>query len=242
MEANKFIPALVIGLALILSATIFGGFYYSAQSANTNDILSVTGSAKTQVTSDQAKLVVALSRTAPVSELATANQKLASDLASVLDLLKKEGVEDSSIVKTPVSMNQRYDYKEDPNTELRYDVVRSVTVQSNDVNKLTAISEKIPDLTKDGATISVQSLEYYYSKLPDLRVELLSAAVEDAKARADKIASGTGRNVGNVQSASIGVVQVLQPNSIEVSDYGSYDTSSIEKEVMVTVRAAFRLR
>ncbi|MFH0834686.1 MAG: SIMPL domain-containing protein, partial [Patescibacteria group bacterium] len=223
-------------------ATIFGGFYYSAQSVNNTDILSVTGSAKTRVTSDQAKLAVSLSRTAPVSELSEANTKLANDLVSILDLLKKEGIEDSAIVKTPVATNQRYDYKEDPNAETRYDVSRLVTVQSNDVAKLTAISEKIPGLARDGANISIQSLEYYYSKLPDLRVELLSAATEDAKARAEKIAAGTGRGVGNVQSASIGVVQVLQPNSIEVSDYGSYDTSSIEKDVMVTVRAAFRLR
>ncbi len=40
----------------------------------------------------------------------------------------------------------------------------------------------------------------------------------------------------------MGVVQVLPPSSTEVSDYGAYDTSSIEKEVMVTVKASFRLR
>jgi hypothetical protein len=48
--------------------------------------------------------------------------------------------------------------------------------------------------------------------------------------------------VGSIRSASMGVVQVLSPQSIEISDYGSYDTSSVEKEVMVTVKAAFSLR
>ena len=70
----------------------------------------------------------------------------------------------------------------------------------------------------------------------------MSDAIKDAKSRAEKIAEGTGRKVGSVQEASSGVVQVLTPNSIEVSDYGSYDTSSIEKEVMVTVKASFRLK
>jgi len=37
-------------------------------------------------------------------------------------------------------------------------------------------------------------------------------------------------------------VQVLSPNSIEVSDYGSYDTQTIQKEVMVTARAVFLLK
>jgi hypothetical protein len=90
--------------------------------------------------------------------------------------------------------------------------------------------------------ISIDFLQYYYSKLPDLRVSLLSDAVKDAKSRAEKIAEGTGRAVGSIQSASSGVVQVLPVNSVEVSDYGSYDTSSIEKDVMVTVKASFRLR
>jgi len=40
----------------------------------------------------------------------------------------------------------------------------------------------------------------------------------------------------------MGVVQVMPVNSVEISDYGTYDTGSIEKEVMVTVKALFILR
>ena len=56
------------------------------------------------------------------------------------------------------------------------------------------------------------------------------------------IASSTGQTVGKLKSASSGVVQVMQPNSTDVSDYGSYDTSTIEKEVSVTARAVFFVR
>jgi hypothetical protein len=37
-------------------------------------------------------------------------------------------------------------------------------------------------------------------------------------------------------------VQVLKVNSTDVSDYGAYDTSTIEKEVMVTITAVFNLK
>jgi hypothetical protein len=137
-------------------------------------------------------------------------------------------------------MNQVYD--QNNTSQIRYQLNQTVTLQLNDVNKITDISKKIPDLAAQGAIVSIQSLEYYYSKLPDLRVSLLTQAVQDAKARAEKIAEGTGRRVGSVQTASSGVVQVLTPNSVDVSDYGSYDTSSIQKDVMVTVKAAFRLQ
>ena len=119
---------------------------------------------------------------------------------------------------------------------------QSFTIQSDDVEQITAISKQIPELASQGVIVSIQALEYYYSKLPDLRVSLLTDAIKDAKARAEKIAEGTGRNVGAVQAASSGVVQVLSPNSVDISDYGNYDTTSIEKEIMVTVKASFRLK
>ncbi|MDD3067110.1 MAG: SIMPL domain-containing protein [Candidatus Gracilibacteria bacterium] len=241
MQDSKFIPAIVIALALIISATVFGSFYYSAQSVTTTDTLSVTGSTKVKVTSDKAKLVISLSRIALASTLATGYGEIAADLTATRDLLTKEKVDAATITENPVVVNRMYDYQNNGG-ELKYELTQSVILQADDVNQITAISKKIPSLAASGAIVSVQSLEYYYSKLPDLRVSLLTAAVKDAASRAAKIAEGTGRKIGNVQSASSGVVQVLPPNSIEVSDYGSYDTSSIEKEVMVTVKASFRLQ
>jgi hypothetical protein len=81
MTESKFSPALITGLALVIAALIFGWFYYSAQSvANNKDSLSVTGSAKVQVTSDQAKLVIALTRIVASSDLASGYSGVAHDL------------------------------------------------------------------------------------------------------------------------------------------------------------------
>ncbi len=233
---------LPLALALIVSAVILGAFYYQAQSVNRKDILSVTGSTKTAVTSDQAKLSVSIARQVPLSQLASGYTAVARDLALTKALLTREGIPASGVFESPVSMNQFYDGTNTPGAETKYELRQTVTVQSNDVKRLTDISKKIPSLTSEGALVSIQSLEYYYSKLADLRVSLLSDAIKDAKARAAKIAEGTGREIGAVQSASNGVVQLLQPNSVEISDYGSYDTSSIEKEVMVTLKASFYLK
>ena len=56
------------------------------------------------------------------------------------------------------------------------------------------------------------------------------------------MAEATGKSVGSLKSAASGVVQVLPANSLEVSDYGTYDTSKVNKNVMVTVKASFNLR
>jgi hypothetical protein len=241
MPEGKISSAIVTGIALVVAAAVFGSFYYYAQSSANKDALAVTGSAKTQVASDQAKLVIALSRTAPGDALAAGYTGMAHDLSLAEDLLKNDGIAASDIVEGPVSMNADY-YDQNNPSALRYELGQTLTLQSDDVNKVTEISKQVPSLAAQGVVASVSSLEYYYSKLPDLRISLLTQAVEDAKARAEKIAQGTGRSVGSVENASIGVVQVMAPNSVDVSDYGSYDTSSIEKDVMVTVKASFRLK
>jgi hypothetical protein len=239
MNESKFSSAIIVGIALVVSALAFGIFYYSGQMVSSKDALSVTGSAKTRVTSDQAKLVLALTRTVTRQTLSSGYEVIAKDVSATRVFLKQAGIPDETITESTVSMNQMYKPNGDMN---EFELRQIVTVQSDDVQKITDISKTISSLTSQGVFLSIQSLEYYYSKLPDLRVSLLSDAIKDAKARAEKIAQGTGREVGSVQVASSGVVQVLTPNSVEVSDYGAYDTSSIEKDIMVTVKASFRLR
>ena len=233
------LPTIIISCAFVIASIIFGSFYYSAQRVS-RDTLSVTGSSKLSVVADQAKLILVISHTAPTSDMSSGYADVAKDLALTHALLTKEGIAEESILESTVSTNQIYDQKTSVNA--RYDFRQTLTVQSNDVNKLTDISKKIPSLSSQGAFVSIQSLEYYYSKLPDLRVSLLEDAVKDAKARAEKIAKGTGRSIGVVTTASSGVVQVLAPNSIDISDYGTYDTTSIQKDVMITVKATFELK
>ena len=104
-----------------------------------------------------------------------------------------------------------------------------------EVDKVLSVAEKIYSLVPEGVNITASNLEFYYSKLPELRVSLLNDAMIDAKQRATMIAKSTGRRVGKVKSAKMGVVQVMAPNTIQISDYGTYNTESREKEVMITV-------
>lgn len=233
---------LIIGGSLVASFFIFGLFYYNGQSVANSDVLSVTGSTKTHVTSDQAKLVISVSRIVPAGALSSGYASVARDISLSRELLRRENVDEKSIAESPVSTNTIYDYNGSYGGETRYELRQTLTVQSQDIAQVTAVSKKIPSLANQGALAAIQSLEYYYSKLPELRVSLLGDAVKDAQARARKIAEGTGKSVGSIRSAASGVVQVLPVNSIEVSDYGAYDTSSIEKDVMVTVKASFSLR
>lgn len=122
-----------------------------------------------------------------------------------------------------------------------YNVSRQITVHSTDIEKMSTLANTIAPLTGDGYQVTSQSLELTYSKLDEVRVRLLAAAVQDAKARAESIVKDSGEKVGSLRHAASGVVQVLPQGGIDVSDYGSYDTQSKNKDIMVTVRATFGL-
>jgi hypothetical protein len=235
---NKIIyTGIILGLSFIIGISINAGLNYKAKQLD--NTLSVTGSAKQQITSDTVKWRSSFSRTVNPSELNTGYSQMRTDEELVLSFLKGNGIEEKDITISPVSMSQNYRY--DQNAPKEYDLSQTVEVQSNDINKVTQIAKNIQSLIQEGVIFSSDYLEYYYSKLPELRVSLLSDAIKDAKARARKIAESSDKSVGTIKSASMGVVQVLPVNSVEITDYGSYDTRTIEKEVMVTVKALFML-
>lgn len=229
-----------MGACLIISASIFASAYYNKDTGNS---LSVTGSASKEVVSDSAKFTGNFSRIAKISGLKAGYVQMNSDLQIVKVFLKEQGIDDSNVTISPVSMNENYNYKNDgTQSEKEYTLMQQVEVFSSDVNKITILAQQTQNLINKGVIFSVNPVEYYYTKLPELRVSLLSDAIKDAEARADKMAEATGKRVGDLKSAASGVVQVLSSNSLEVSDYGAYDTSKINKNVMVTVRAAFGLK
>ncbi len=221
-------------IAVILSAVTV--FQIRAQ----NDTVSVTGSAKMEVTSDQAKWTTQTDRQVSEADLKQGYSELASDLTATEAFFKAQGITSDEITVTPVSMTQVY--QENQSAPKLYDLTQTFTIQSNDVKKLTSAANNVSDLINQGVIFSTVSLEYYYSKLADARVQLLSQAISDAKERAAQLAKNSGRGVGTLKSANSGVVQVQSLNSTDVSDYGSYDTSQIEKQITETVKASFSLR
>ncbi|MES2930167.1 MAG: SIMPL domain-containing protein [Patescibacteria group bacterium] len=226
-----------LGLALIISTIIAAYTFYRVRSFD--NTLTVTGSATKQVTSDHVKWVGVINRVAKVSTLKDGYADMARDLENVKAFLKEKNIADDQIVVSPVFMDQNYD--QNPTAERSYTLRQTIDINSSDVAGITEVAKNTTPLIEKDVIFSTQSLEYTYTKLPDERVALLSDAVKDAKARASKLAESSGKSVGQLKSASSGVVQVMSANSLDISDYGSYDTSKVEKNIMVTVKASFTL-
>lgn len=83
---------------------------------------------------------------------------------------------------------------------------------------------------------------YLYTKLADLKVNMLAEATKDATSRAQQIAGNSGASLGPVREARMGVMQINPIHSNSVSDSGNNDTSSYEKEITAVVSAKFALK
>lgn len=237
---NKLIlPAIILGIAFIGAALI--GSYSVVKLRAMNNTISVTGSAKTEVTSDQAKWNFDIRRDVSQSNLKDGYTLLTNDVVQVKKFLVEKNVSDTEYTISPVYTEQQYIPNQDRETPNKYTLRQTITVSSGDVDKITSLAEAANILVERGVFVSSSYLQYYYSKLPEVRVSLLANAIKDAKARAGEISSANGGEIGDLVSASSGVVQVMAPNSIDVSDYGTYDTSSKEKEITITVRAVFNI-
>ncbi len=223
----------------IVIAAISGSYaaYRIKTAANT---IEVTGSAKEAVVADFGRWVINLDARTPADNQQIGFDRLERASDSIAAYLTKQGFTD---IETPApSVNPNYTYPDRSEPILTgYTVNRQIIVRSPDIDALSNLANNITPLTGANYNVSTGGLELTYQKLADERVKLLAGAIRDAKARAEAIAKETGRSVGALKTATGGVVQVLPQGGVDISDYGSYDTQSKNKDVMVTVRASFVL-
>ena len=233
------VPSLVVALSLFFGLWILGS-YISNRGDST---IAVTGSALQNIKADQSTWRIEVRRTAYSTNTAAAYAQVAKDATIVAGYFTSQQLASSTVTESVISTDENY--SQDPNAPKTYSVHESVVIQTTDVDAIDKLSRELGSLTSKvsiDTLISPAQPEYYVSSLPQLRISLAGQAVKDAKARAVEIATSGGTSVGALKSASSGVVQVLAPNSTSVEDYGSYDTSTIQKQVMVTARAVFYVK
>ncbi|HEV8666583.1 MAG TPA: SIMPL domain-containing protein [Candidatus Paceibacterota bacterium] len=229
------VPSLFLSAALIIGLWIVGTGIANRGASN---VITSTGSATLDVTSNDAKWTVSVYRTANDGATAVAYSEVSQDAAAVESYFKKANLATSTITSTVTVADQQYNN----NGPVTYNVHQEITLESGDVYGVQKLAQNIGALTGQGLSVSPQQPQYYVTNLPDIRVQLQGKAVADAKARAQQLAESGGSSIGPLLSASSGVVQVLAPNAISSDDYGDYDTSTIQKEVSVTAHVTFAVK
>lgn len=228
----------VLGL-IISSLIIVNGFVRVKASSN---IITVTGSAKQQIKSDL--IVWNGSFTALSPDLKTAYTQLEAGQKQVNAYLLKKGISQKDIVFSSISTMINHEML--PNGQVgnkieSYQLSQQVEIRSNDVERITELSRSATELINQGVEFQSNPPQYYYTKIADLKVKMLSLATRDAANRAKQIAENADSQVGALRAARMGVIQITPLYSNEISDYGVNDTSSLDKEITAVVTCRFEV-
>jgi hypothetical protein len=229
------------GVALLALAIFFGSVAISQgiRDRNQGNVISVTGSAKQRIVSDYA--IWDLSVTSQQKTAAAGADQLAGWTQTIRSFLVSHGVQADELAVLPVSTQPVSPSSGSSNEVIGYQLTRSFEVRSSRVQAIASVAEASAGLIAQGVPLSAQPLQYVYTKLAGLRPHLIAAATKDAQARAAVLVAASGGKIGKLRSVDVGVFQVTPPNSTEVSDYGEYDTSTLQKDVTAVVNVTFAL-
>ncbi len=232
----------LIALGAIISTYLLSNGIIQFQKLQAQAI-TVTGSASQKVTSDFATWNGSFeTRNA---NLKAGYAKLTADAAVIREFLLSNGIEASAIEFSPI--NSYAIYKRTPNgyetNEIQgYRLSQSVTVSSKDINKITEMSKGVAALIDKNVELNSNNVQYFVSNIDDIKIKMVGEATKNAKLRAESMVKSTKGRIGVMNSAKMGVFQIVPENSTEVSDYGINDTRSIEKKVVAVVNATFTVK
>lgn len=241
---KEHINSLIIAVAIILTALTFSHAIKNRNKANNS--ISVTGLGSKDFESDLIVWSGSFSR--KNMNLKDAYAQLDADRESIKKYLVSKGIKENQFVFSAVVISNEFDNVNDQNgNNIRsvftgYRLTQTVTVESNDVNRVEEVSRQVTELINSGIVFSSNPPEYYYTKLAELKIQMIAEATRDANTRAEKIAENAGGKVGKLKHADLGVFQIVAQHSSE--DYswgGSFNTTSKGKTASVTVKLDYQI-
>lgn len=242
---KNHLNAIIIGISALLFAAILGNAFKNRYRHQNS--VSVTGLGNKDFTSDL--IVWSGSFAKKQYNLKEAYASLDKDRDILRNYLISKGIPDSSIVFSSVMINKDFssDYNENTRNTVTvftgYNLTQNVSVESREVDKIEAVSRTVSEIINSDVEFYSNQPEYYYTKLAELKVEMIAEATQDAKIRAENIAENADAALGNLKNASMGVFQITGQNSSE--DYswgGAYNTTSKNKTAAITIKLDYEIK
>lgn len=232
---------LIISLAVVLSVGMLARTYKNRHNYTNN--ISVTGLGSKDFTADLIVWEGSFNRKS--MDFKEASAALGKDREIIRAYLISKGIAEKDIVFSSVDISKDYDETTDKEyhttrTFTGYLLKQSISLESHDIPKIESISREVTDLIDKGVEFYSDPPSYYYTKLSELKIDLLAAATKDGQNRAQKIAENAGSKLGKLKSADMGIFQIVAQNSDENYSWGgAYNTTSYYKTATITVKLVY---
>ncbi|WP_434979745.1 SIMPL domain-containing protein [Daejeonia sp. YH14] len=241
---NRNIIAVAVASLGFIGGLAFLGNAIKNRNQGENTI-SVTGLGTKQFTSDLITWSGNFSRSS--MDLKSAYNELSADRKTIENYLLSKGIPKNEMVFSAVDIQKQYSYTTQANGSSSqyftgYQLTQTVSIESKDVPKIENLSRNITEIINQGIEFTSSSPNYFYTKLSEVKQQMIADATKDARERAEKIAENSGSSLGHLKKATMGVIQITAPNSNEDYSYGgTFNTTSKEKDASITIRLEYQV-
>ena len=166
--------------------------------------VTVRGVSERNVTADLATWSIGFSHQG--SELGPVQQSVDSQARSVRGFFQRAGFRPEEITDADVSLSreQPTNREGEPVGPQRLTVSRSIQLRTRDVMKVRAAYTRQAELLRDGIELSGCNVSYTFTRLNDLKPEMIAEANRNARRSAEQFARDSGVSVGKMKTASQG--------------------------------------
>jgi len=227
----------IAGISFVIGLTIFGVLLVQSRQSETS--LKVVGYASKLFESDLVKWNLTIQKNVAPNYLKDGYIQMSTDVNAFKGYLSEKGITENEISVQPITSFPMNDNYGNLNS---YSLNQSMFILSSDINKIEELALNPEFFANRSILLQNSNLAYLYSKLPELKKQLLSEATKDAVARAIEISGSAKTKLGKIKEARAGVFQITEPYSTDVADYGYYNTSTRRKSISVTLTAIFKLK
>lgn len=139
--------------------------------------------------------------------------------ALIVDFLKQNGFAESEIsVSVPAIVDrQAQAYGNDSEARFRYTATSSISVYSQNVDRVRETMNKLVDLGKQGLAIAGQDYEartqFLFTKLNELKPAMIEEATRNAREVAGKFAQDSASQLGKIKTANQGQFSIEDRDS-----------------------------
>jgi hypothetical protein len=206
--------------------------------------VTVKGLAEQYVEADVATFPISFSVAGDV--LADAVSKIEKDQQIILGFLKEKGFAEAEILQGRLSVLDQLaqQYRSGEIQGNRFIINATLTVRSNKVRLVEAVSRSKGELIKKGVILSdAEGPYYFYTKLNDLKPAMIASSTQNALSSASEFAKQAGAKLGSLRRASQGIFSVVARDAVDSDDNNAaQENQVIDKKVRVVSTLEYYLQ
>jgi len=194
MSSISRVSLVVLMTALMIFA--FGSYSFASENVD-NNVISVSGNGVVKVAPNVAEInfsVITEAKEATTAQMQ--NTKLLNQVINALENLKKKK---KDIITSGYNLQPKYSYEENKAPTINgYEVRNEIQVTVRNTQKVG----NVIDVAVSNGINQVQSIRFYVEGNIYQKIKALRLAIEEARAKAEVIATALGKEITGVKSAS----------------------------------------